>query len=702
MIKIFSPAIKLMNKLKYLHKFTVIFLLFLIPTSILLTSTIRGLNSNVTKEYNQEKGLQYSTTIITLIRDIQQHRGLSSSYLGGNAEIKDKISEKQGDIKVSLSTIDDITNKYGEEFNTTSTWNSIKDQWVELESEIFDLSLSIAIEKHNKLILRLLDFNADIADASNLILESKLEKFYLSNLIIDKLPMITEYMGQTRALGSGVAGKKSLTNGERIKLLYLTQSISTNISSTDRILEIIYRDNDKIKDRLGNTTNLLLQSSTKLVDMVNTELLSKENITMDSSKYYDFATSVIDDVYGLINDVNDVLMEEIQGEINISNKIRNFAVGITIFVINIIIYLFIGFYLSVITTIKSIEALSGKISEGDLTVRINNNVKDETSLIINSMNKLAENFARIIKISKEVTGEVTLESKELSIITDESVKVTNQISSSILKVATGAEKQLQGTEDAASVVEEIAKGIQGIAEYSSKVLESSINMNDKSEKGNESISKAIEKMNNINLSVKESNSVIQTLGDRSKDIGAIVETITNISSQTNLLALNAAIEAARAGEHGAGFAVVAEEVRKLAEQSAISAADISQIIKTIQSETEVSVNNMDKVTKHVGEGLNIVKEIKNAFEIILTSIKDVNLQIEEISATTEELSANSEEVAASFAQVSEISRDFSANAQTVAASAQEQLASIEEISSASIKLSEKSQELQTQIDKFKI
>lgn len=700
MIKIFKPSIKLMNKLKYSKKFTIIFLLFLIPISVLLTSTIWTINSNITRIKSQKNGVEYSKNIISLIKNLQQHRGLSSSYLSGNMDAKNTLSEKQKDIKVDLSNLDQINEKYGETFETTSTWNNIKEEWLLLEKEVLSLNQSDAIKRHTDLISKVLAFNVDIADTFKLILDENLEKYHLADLALNKLPIITEYMGQTRAIGSGIAAKKKLTEDERIKLLYLTQIVSESIDQTDRSLELIYSENEDIKKELKNTTPILLEASKNLVDVVNTEILNTKNITIDSSKYFDLATQVIDDVYNLINNVTDVYIQEIQTELTTSINIRRVVIGITMYTLMAIVYLFIGFYLSIINTIKSIKDLTGKISKGDLTARLDNNVKDETGLIIDSLNKLAENFGKMILFSKNIATKVSISSEELNTITTESVNVTNEISSSIHEVALDSEDQLHGTEEATSVVEEIAKGIQGIAEYSSKVLESSLDMKDKSEHGNEAILEAISKMNNINSSVEESNSVIQALGQRSQDIGKIIETITNIASQTNLLALNAAIEAARAGDHGKGFAVVAEEVKKLAEQSSISAAEISTIIKNIQIEADSSVKNMDKVTKDVVEGLALVGDVEDIFKDILSSVRDVNAQIEDISATTEELSANSEEVAATFVHVSELSKGFYTNAQNVSTSAKQQLESMKEVSEATIILKEKSQELQSQIDKF--
>ena len=195
--------------------------------------------------------------------------------------------------------------------------------------------------------------------------------------------------------------------------------------------------------------------------------------------------------------------------------------------------------------------------------------------------------------------------------------------------------------------------------------------------------------------------MIQSLHKRSKEVSSILDVITGIANQTNLLALNAAIEAARAGEHGKGFAVVADEVRKLAEQSQQSAKEILTIIQGIEHDTESSVHIMSRVTDDVQAGVKVSNEAIEKFNQILQSTKEITPQMEEVSAIAQQISAAVQEVSATANELAIIAQANAATSEEVAAATEEQLASMEEISSSARALSAMAEELREILSHFK-
>lgn len=352
--------------------------------------------------------------------------------------------------------------------------------------------------------------------------------------------------------------------------------------------------------------------------------------------------------------------------------------------------------------LKKVVTLVGQVANGDLTHSTNIDTKDEVGVLATSMNAMVISLRKLMQDVMNTSQQVAASSEELTASAEHTSRATEEITNSIQGIALGAETSTASLEESSTGLEEVTLGIQNIAESSNSISEASSNATSQAKMGGEYVGKTTQQMHAINESVNESSEAIRSLGKRSQEIGEITKVITEIANQTNLLALNAAIEAARAGEHGKGFAVVADEVRKLAEQSQQSSQQISELINEIQVEMTRSNESINQVKSDVEEGLTIVGKTEESFEVILVSLDQVGMQIDDMAATAEQMSASAQEVSANVASSTSMSRDSSANSQTVAAATEEQLASMEEISSASNNLSEMAMNLQELVSKFKI
>jgi methyl-accepting chemotaxis protein len=244
-------------------------------------------------------------------------------------------------------------------------------------------------------------------------------------------------------------------------------------------------------------------------------------------------------------------------------------------------------------------------------------------------------------------------------------------------------------------MDQVLHAIESMAQLSASA-------NEDAKFGTQTVSQTIEQMNTIQKTVEETAVVIDSLEGKSKEIDQIVEVMTQIASQTHLLALNAAIEAAQAGESGMGFAVVAGEVRKLADQSVKSADDIRELIGQVQAESSKAVNFMQRGTQVVQQGMDQVKQSGVAFDAIVSSIVDISTQSQAATAIVQEVNANSDQMVSMMDQVSLITQQSSDHTHTVAASVEEQTASMEEVSASATHLGSMAEELQQQLEKFKV
>lgn len=343
------------------------------------------------------------------------------------------------------------------------------------------------------------------------------------------------------------------------------------------------------------------------------------------------------------------------------------------------------------------------IADGDLQIKqIRYTGNDEIGDLLKAFSHMAKNLQEIVTHVSRSAEQVAAASEQLTASADQSALAAGQVAETITSVAAGAYTQGTTVEHTADIVQEMARAIGHIAENSSTVSARSAETSKAATIGSQAMQQATDQMQAINRSVSQSAEVVGKLGESSKQIGEIVDVISGIAGQTNLLALNAAIEAARAGEQGRGFAVVADEVRKLAEQSHEAAQKIAHIVREIQAETTSVVTVMQQGTVDVARGSEVIISTGERFTAIVNLVENLNSEIQEITAASEQLSASSEEVVKSVESVKQLAGETAANTQTISAAAEEQSASMEEIAASSQALSRLADELQMVVRRFRI
>jgi methyl-accepting chemotaxis protein len=396
------------------------------------------------------------------------------------------------------------------------------------------------------------------------------------------------------------------------------------------------------------------------------------------------------------------------------------------------------------------------ISENDLTITVHpKSEKDELSMAFQQMT-LALNQT-INELSESATG-LTAASTQLASAANQAGLATGQIAATVQQVARGTADQAQAITKTASIIEQMSLAIRGVAQGAQEqshsitkasvvtgaltaaidqvagnadaVVRDSTSAAEAARNGSKTVEETLNGMQSIKNKVDVSAEKVQEMGKRSKEIGAIVVTIEDIASQTNLLALNAAIEAARAGEHGKGFAVVADEVRKLAERSSSATKEIGLLISGIQKTVAEAVKAMDEGSKEVGLGVSSANKAGEALADILTAAEAVNKQavqageasqqmsasadelvtavdsvsavVEENTVATEEMSANSSQVTEAIENIASVSEENSAAIEEVSASAEEMSAQVEEVTASAQSLADMAYNLQQIVNQFKL
>lgn len=344
-----------------------------------------------------------------------------------------------------------------------------------------------------------------------------------------------------------------------------------------------------------------------------------------------------------------------------------------------------------------------RVAEKDLTVpEIPVRTKDEVGDLTESFNLMVQSLEKVIKEVGLSSEQLATAAEQLMASAEQTSQATENIAMSIQEVASGSEQQAASTESVVTTIGQIGASIGQIAQNAQTVAASAGQTDVLAKNGSDSIAQVKRTMQSIQSSVNDLNQDVEELGHRSQRIGEIVQVITEIARQTNLLALNAAIEAARAGQEGRGFAVVADEVRKLAVESSQSAKEITEMVQTIQQNTQNTILRTGAVKDAVEQGMLVATVAGTSFADIEQGIGSVASQIEQVYAAVQEISAGTEAVNKVLGEVSQIAVQAAASTENVSAAAEEQLASMEEITASATSLSEMADQLHTLLSQFQL
>ena len=474
--------------------------------------------------------------------------------------------------------------------------------------------------------------------------------------------------------------KQGLIHQETIEKIELTEEFASLIERTVEWREYISEEVFKVYEE-GNTelaTKNLLESDASIREIMS----GYENLATNRENF--------------IMDMEKRILAEGKTTLSITK-------GLIILVA--VLSMFIAFFTSnsISKPIRLVMNRMGLIADGDLSNEpLETKLSDEIGQLVVATNEMSLNTRNLLNEINDVSGTVSSQSEELTQSAGEVKAGTEQIAITMEDLATGTESQADNASNLSFLMESFVTKVMDANENGEHIQQSSNTVLEMTDEGRQLMESSTKQMAVIDQIVHDAVQKVEGLDEHSQQISELVSVIQDIAAQTNLLALNAAIEAARAGEHGKGFSVVAEEVKKLAEQSSESVTNITQIVDRIQSESSLVAASLQEGYKDVEQGTEQIKTTGETFAMISAAVIEMVDRIQIVSNNLSDIAANSQEMSGSIQEIAAISEESAAGVEQTSASSEQASSAMEEVANSSSDLANLAEELNKLVQQFKL
>ncbi len=637
---LFLPAIRLLDRLSYPLKFGLIILVCAAASAILLSQIFISLRSEMRLTQQEIAGLELFDASFAVILKTQQHRGLSAGVLGGSADLAPKRAQKALELKAAMAGLDAALAREPGWAALQPGWQGVRATLDRLADEGLRLDGPTNFRTHTEAIGGMLRWLGDLGDASGLALDPDPASANLIAPMLNTLPELSERLGQLRARGTSLSARRELTQADEHAVVSLLAEIGRAEAALLERLQRTARINPALAERLGAAGTEISAAIDEVRGTTRQEILERR-FAIGSAAFFDLVTRAIDTA---VRNVDQVLRPEAGRLLEARKQLlkERLVTQVTVSVAAMLLaaYLFVAVYLAILRSVRELSAGAQQFAAGEYRARVEFSAHDELAEVARRFNAMAEQVAGLIR-------EIQLGAEHVG-------GAASELSASARRVLQGSEAQSDAASGVAAAVEEMSCGVDGIAHHALTAQQLAEDSGRLSEEGREVMQRSVAEMERIAEAVDLSSDAIRELGEKSRQINTIVDSIRDIADQTNLLALNAAIEAARAGESGRGFAVVADEVRKLAERTSLATHEIGEMVRAIQQGTGRAVETMQQGVQRVRDGVAMSNRAGESMAQISSGAGEVLAAVREISTALSEQSLASNEIARNIERIAEM------------------------------------------------